>query len=237
MKTLFIKLINKTSFNKAFFNIALIFGLLVLPFLATAQKDSPRHIRGGGDNKAEQTPKDSTKNKKADDAEDYNHWYYGGNLWFGGSNGIFQLDVSPQVGYRFTPRFMLGAGILFQPAFATLPLIKTNSSLPVSQNVMFGRFGGDVFTRYQVLDWLFAHGEYQYVEVGQPTGYFQADNKTPQLKFTPVPAALLGAGIYSNLGPVRFQIMALYNFLYDSKNPYDINGSPIVLRGGVGLGF
>ncbi len=239
---LFIIKIKKTYMKTPKFNIkyiVLFLNLLLLPFLAVAQKDAPRHIRGG-ENKTETTttvsPKDSTKQKKQADQE-FNRWYYGGNIWFGGSNGFFQMDISPQVGYRITQRFMVGAGILFQPVFGNFNLIKNNSPQLVKQNVMFGRFGGDVFSRFQVLDWLFVHGEYQYVEFGVPTGYFQADNKTPDLKFTPVPSALLGAGAYTNAGPVRLQIMALYNFLYDSKNLYDINGGPIVLRGGVGIGF
>ena len=103
--------------------------------------------------------------------------------------------------------------------------------------MFLGRFGGNVFSRFQVLDWLFAHGEYQYVEAVYPTGYISSTTNLPTYQSTPVPAAMLGLGVYTNLGPARLQLLALYNFLYDPNNLFDTNRSPLVLRGGIGFGF
>ena len=230
--------------------VTLLFCLLSCISLATAQDDERKDREPSHKSQRADAASPSLTKQNAEVADptqaapasskaatpDFNRWYYGGNVWFAAQNNVFQLDLSPQVGYRLTPKFMLGAGVVLQPAFGRFNLLSPVTGQLKATDVTFGTYGGNVFSRYELLPWLFAHGEMQYLERSFPTGYLN-DKNQPDLVHGSIPAGMLGLGSYLNVGPVRINVMALYNFLYDPYNQFDLNRSPIVLRGGVGFGF
>jgi hypothetical protein len=83
----------------------------------------------------------------------------GGNvgLWLGTTTFI---QASPFVGYRFTDRFSAGLG-------AECTYIRQRTTgLPEEWAI----YGGNLFTRFQVLDALFLQGEYSAISFPDPNG-------------------------------------------------------------------
>jgi hypothetical protein len=178
--------------------------------------------------------------KKATDAPTFQRWYYGGNVNGGLLNGGFFLDISPQVGYRLTPHYSVGAGVV---GLLINQNVLTNTG--TLRNATFGTYGTRLFTRYEVggfLRGLYAHGELEGLFHSRPD-YIDLQNKIVyRTQF--VPAAYAGLGYSLGTGALRLNVLALYNFLYETNpalyNTYQLNAynfGPIVIRGGIGLSF
>lgn len=160
-------------------------------------------------------------------------WSLGGNLGFNFLPGGFALDVSPMLGYRFTQRFLGGAGGVFQMTSQTVPLIDPTTG--ASKNVALNStaYGGRLFSRYQLIQSIFGHGEFEQLYYRTPNGLNIAGNPIYS-KQKSLPSLLVGAGINKKLGAINGNITALYNVLWNKDSYY---GQPWVIRGGVGLGF
>ena len=64
---------------------------------------------------------------------------------------ITTVNVSPVIGYKITERYSAGLGI-------TYIYFSDKRTLPVySQNI----YGGNIFNRFMLFDFLFAHAEYE----------------------------------------------------------------------------
>lgn len=145
--------------------------------------------------------------------------FVGGNLGF--QFGDFTIiNVSPQVGYRFTNRLSGGVGVIYQ--YISYELFNGSRE---STNV----YGGNLFARYMVYENIFLQGEYEAVN----WEFFNEDNR---LVREWVPGAFLGGGFFQPIGARSgFSATALYNVLHDDiRSPY---GSPWVFRVGFALGF
>ena len=145
--------------------------------------------------------------------------FIGGN--FGFQFGDFtMINVSPQVGYRFTNRLSGGVGVIYQ--YISYELFNGRRE---STNV----YGGNLFARYMVYENIFLQGEYEAVN----WEFFNVDN---QLVREWVPGAFLGGGFFQPIGGrAGFSATVLYNVIFDEfRSPY---GSPWVVRVGVSLGF
>ncbi|WP_158858310.1 hypothetical protein [Lunatibacter salilacus] len=143
--------------------------------------------------------------------------YYGGNfsVQFG---TITFVDVSPLAGVMLTERYSAGVGATYQ---------YFNNRF--YRNAQAHIYGGRLFNRYHVFPKIFAHAEYEAlnVEVANPIP------NTTEVVFTRdwVPGLMVGAGYFSPFGNRGgMNITVLYNLTYDNRrSPYN---EPYVIRVG-----
>lgn len=151
----------------------------------------------------------------------------GDKLYFGGGFGLSvgsnqtNVSVSPQVGYKITERLVSGVGISYQYVKVKEPSLSINN------------YGWSVFTRYNVIQQFFAYAEFERLSFEYLTSI------APELlERTGYNSLLIGAGYSESLGGrASFNMMALYNVLYDETvvpRPYN---SPWVIRAGIGIGI
>ena len=138
--------------------------------------------------------------------------YIGGNFWM--QFGTYTLiDVSPVVGYRFSERFSAGPGLIYQYI--------NYRGLGISS------YGGKVFARYLINENLFAHSEYEYLNLGY-------NLVTGELSRTDVYSFFIGGGYTQRIGQRAFIfIMLLYNLIDSPYTPYT---NPII-RIGISAGI
>lgn len=187
------------------------------------------------------TKQDSTAKPKTETA-DFERWYYGGNLGFSLLNGGMAANISPLVGYRLKPKFMVGGGII---------AVGVSSSVNKGANhatALFGQYGLRAFTRYDLFSGVFAHGELSQAWNAVPEDLTTANKVI--YKTTPLPSALVGLGLNLGAGPIRVNATVLYNLLYGlydadqlnssqyNYNSYTIPSLPgVQIQGGIGFGF
>lgn len=143
--------------------------------------------------------------------------YFGGNLSLQFGTLTF-IDVSPLAGVMITEKYSAGVGATYQ---------YFNNRF--YQNAAAHVYGGRIFNRYNVLPRIFAHAEYEALNV-------EVANEVPnssEVIFTRdwVPGLFVGAGYFTpfgNRGGMNF--MLLYNLTYDNRrSPYN---EPYVIRVG-----
>jgi len=154
--------------------------------------------------------------------------FFGGNL--GASLGDYTfVNVSPQLGYRFSEFFAAGAGVNF--IFSSIKVRDYNNAIQYKES--YGVTGLNIFGRVypirQVLlqvqpELNYTWGKYQYYN-GQP------DYKLPSIF---VPSLLLGGGAALPTGAGAFTIMVQYDVLQNTRGPY---GSRPFLSFGYTVGF
>jgi hypothetical protein len=177
----------------------------------------------------EETKKEEKKEdkKEKDDKEEMSlidRFYFGGNLGLGFGT-ITNINVSPMVGFRLTPRFSVGVGANYQywkdkrfnPAFV--------------QNI----YGASLFSRFVIAEDflnagnLFAHAEYEQL-------YAKARNYNPNTglyedKTKMFPSTFIGAGMAFPIGNrSAFTVSLLYNPFYDQYN--SLYGNAFQIRTG-----
>ncbi|WP_209329868.1 hypothetical protein [Lunatimonas salinarum] len=142
--------------------------------------------------------------------------YFGGNLSLQFGTITF-IDVSPLAGVMITEKYSAGVGATYQ--YFNDRFFNYNSNI----------YGGRIFNRYNVLPRIFAHAEYETLNL-------EVANQLPNsndivLTRDWVPGFLVGAGYFSpfgNRGGMNF--MLLYNLLHDNlRSPYR---EPYVVRVG-----
>jgi hypothetical protein len=148
-------------------------------------------------------------------------WYGGGfTLGFSGSNfeSIFQLGISPMVGYKITNDFSVG------PRFAlTYVHYRVDIGINGTQAANFFDYGLGAFARYKVFRSFFAHAEYGFDNEVTNITYDQINdelNTSRRLRNN----ALLGAGYNDGNGVWGYEIALLYNLLHDDNDislPFD----------------
>jgi hypothetical protein len=140
--------------------------------------------------------------------------FIGGNFGaqFGPSTFV---DVSPLIGYNFTDKISAGVGITYQYYHYR------NGSYDFETNV----YGGRVFGRYHFTDYLFAHVEYEYLNLEA----FDYNRRRVDV------GSLLAGGGYIQRFSARSGVtaMILYNFTESAYTPYQ---NPII-RIGVFMGL
>jgi hypothetical protein len=159
-------------------------------------------------------------------------WYGGGfNLGFSGNNNesIFQLGVSPIVGYKITENFSVG------PRLSVLYLLyRAETFTPAGiQSANLFNYGLGAFGRFKFARTIFAHVEYGF------------DNEVVDLFYNPSSNdwsfgrrlrnnALVGVGYNDSAGGVwGYEIYLLYNLIQDNS----VIDLPIDLRFGVTYNF
>jgi len=143
----------------------------------------------------------------------------GGYLQINRNEDYSAIDISPQLGYKWTKHYLWGIGGTYR-----FRINESNLSLIRDQEIYGGRF----FMEYS-LGKFFAHGEYEMMS------HPKADPKTDIVRRINSPGALAGLGInYNFIKHVKGNMMVLYNFLYDRHtSPYQ---HPIVFRFGFSFG-
>ena len=148
--------------------------------------------------------------------------YFGGGGGFSSSTNQTNINVFPQVGYKITERYSAGIGITYQYVRIKQPISASLSN-----------FGWSVFNRFNVTNQFFAYAEFERLRFEYFTSF------TPEITENASYNSLLIGGGYSEqlAGRASFNIMALYNVLYDESDPARPYNSPWVLRAGVGIGI
>ena len=123
--------------------------------------------------------------------------WVGGGFGAGFSNLFTFIDVSPRVGYMVTDRWSVGPGFSYQ--FLNDKLNMYNSQV----------YGPALFTRYQLFDFLFLHGEYEHLFLR-----YKDDLNNGQIISVDAPGLYAGAGLSNGFDDFRSMgyIMVLYNF-------------------------
>lgn len=140
---------------------------------------------------------------------------------FGSQQDFF--SISPMIGYKVTERLLAGSGVTYRYTKYKFysPAIKLND------------YGFNPFVRYNVFNGIFAQVEYEYLNYEFPVTVEQSIRKAYN-------SFLAGGGFIQPIGDkAAFYILALYNFSYQDVQPgeYSPYASPLVLRGGITLGF
>ena len=158
---------------------------------------------------------DQRTQRNKDRAFSWDKVYVGGNVGLQFGTATF-LAVSPLVGYKFTPKLSAGVGITYQYYH-----YKDNF-----YNIETNVYGARVFSRYMITEFLFAHVEYEYLNL-------EAFDFYPSRRVD-VGSLLGGGGYIQRLGP-RSAIVAmiLYNFTESYYTPYQ---NPII-RIGINIGL
>jgi len=143
--------------------------------------------------------------------------YVGGNVGFQFGTVTF-AELSPLIGYQFTPKITAGVGVTYQY------YRYKDRNYELKTNV----YGGRVFGRYFFTDFLFAHVEYEYLNL-------EAFDFYPLRRRVDVESVLVGGGYLQRFGSGNSGvfIMLLYNLTESAYTPYT---NPII-RIGVNVGL
>lgn len=175
--------------------------------------------------KAQEEKKDFQKRPVGQKKFDWKKLQPGGSigLQFG---DVTIIDLSPTVAYPVTEKIALGVG-------ATYNYIRFkgvyNFSYNRIQDLSLSSYGGRMFGRYFIFPSVFAHAEYEVLNVEYYRDY---DLKTFH---TTVGSPLIGAGYAQRFGMGSyFFLMLLYNLNYTIYSPYP---SPYIFRVGMSIGL
>ncbi|MBK9176506.1 MAG: hypothetical protein IPM46_09240 [Flavobacteriales bacterium] len=164
---------------------------------------------------------DATKPAKRDSRS------LGERLWFGGGIGlsfgtVTAIQIDPLVGYKVDPAGKLSVGL-----GASYWYYQDNRFSP---SVNFSGYGYRGFSRYRIIEQLFAHAEFLHLNVER---YIVTEDAIRRIW---VPHLLVGGGYAQSMGgrsSLYFQV--LFDVLQDPNSVYRSQG-PIV-SAGVGIGF
>lgn len=144
-----------------------------------------------------------------------------GNFGFNVSNTSTAILFSPLLGYKINNKLSAGGGPMFE--YISYRYTPTD----VYKNTTLG---GRAFARYNILDNLFVHGEYNIINYK-----LFATNERVWESHLPV-----GGGYRQSLGGrSTINLMILYDVLYNPESDYNrystYNG--FIMRGGINFGF
>ena len=139
--------------------------------------------------------------------------FFGGNIGLQFGTVTF-IDISPLVGYQLTEKFSAGIG-------ATYQFYRYRDRFnDFSTNI----YGGRVFSKYNILENIFAHAEYEVLNL-------EAFDLEKRLNVTSI---LLGGGYRQRLGGRTYlNLLVLWNINESAYSPYR---NPII-RGGISIGL
>lgn len=165
-----------------------------------------------------------------------NRVFFGGNI--GGSlsftRNYAQFQLSPIVGIYLTERLSIGGG----PTYDFLSYLEINGRFKAHS------FGARAFSRYDILDNIFAHAEFEYTRYTNNIN----DLVSPSVSTFPSKGSLirlpLGGGYRQHLGGRSyFNLMVLYDVFYQvnrENNNYgflnDSGYNGFIFRFGVNIG-
>jgi len=140
-------------------------------------------------------------------------------LFIGGNFNMNNLkplsvDASPQIGYKFNKRFVVGVGGIYRQTFGDT--INVTPAIPANS------YGYKGFTSYDVIKSFFAYAEYErrtkevHASASSTNGSI---TDTPSNKTAWVDGLLIGVGRRMSIhSKVHMNMIVLYNFLYNDEN-------------------
>ncbi len=136
-------------------------------------------------------------------------------LFIGGNFNItstdpFALDLTPQLGYKFNRKFIIGAGFVYRKTFSS-------DSIDLA-GVPENATGYNIFTSYDVLNGFFAYSEFNQLSISK--------SENDMNSTTSVTGILAGIGRRFTVHKmIDMNIMLLYNFLHE-PGTNALNSSP-----------
>jgi hypothetical protein len=152
----------------------------------------------------------------------------GGNLFYGGYVGLAfgsgqYVELSPLVGYRFSPDFGAGVGLLYRYR-------KDNY---YGHDVSLTDYGANAFARYYLGSGVFTQAEYDYTNYEYVPG--TTSGATDRQGYS---AFLAGLGYSTAIGQgAGVYALVLYDFNYSASDVYNPYSSAVQFRVGVSIGF
>ena len=129
--------------------------------------------------------------------------YYGGSIGLSFGN-YFRVNVSPMVGYRYSPKASVG----FRVSYEYIEDKRYDPKLTSSN------YGGSLFARYRIIPKAYGHVEFAYMSYKYKISNLESDR-------TWVPFLLLGGGYVQPISPnASFIIEVLVDVLQDDRSPY-----------------
>jgi hypothetical protein len=141
-------------------------------------------------------------------------------LFVGGSFGVVfgtntLVNISPQVGYRFSKFFAAGMGINTQYASYQEPDLYGNPYLKTSEGIL----GLNIFGRFYPVDFLMLQvqpeGNYRFGKIK-----FYNPDQTTKLDAEIIPSILAGGGVVLPAGKGSFTISVMYDILQSKNSLY-----------------
>lgn len=166
------------------------------------------------------------RDRKQNDNFSSRLWYGGGlNLGFASNNfeSLFQIGVSPMVGYKIFEEFSVGPRAAIQYSYYKVRFgNSTESAQPLSWAL-------GVFSRYKIIRNIFLHAEYE-LENEAVFNTFSGDLEVLRRERNNV---FIGGG-YNSGAPFGYEILLLYNLNLPENNSLDL---PFELRFGFTYNF
>lgn len=159
---------------------------------------------------------------------DKSRLFFGGNFGLSFGNYTF-INVSPQVGYRFTDWFAAGAGPNFQ---FTSYKNRINGNTISREN--YGVLGLNAFGRIYPIQQVFLQVQPEGNYTWGKYKFYGPPEYTSDLEGKIVPSLLLGAGGAIPAGRGAFIVMAQYDLLQNERTPY---GNRVFYNFGYNVGF
>lgn len=144
--------------------------------------------------------------------------YVGGDAGLNFGNTFTSIMLSPFAGYRITPDWSVGVGVKYQWF--------KDHIFDYSDHL----FGGSVFTRYLIGNYLIAHAEYEMLNVTNVSAFQTGNRAWAQMAF-------VGGGFRQGFNGTYVQILLLYDLINDRNSPYRFQylspDVPLIIRGGI----
>jgi hypothetical protein len=166
-----------------------------------------------------QEKRDSTKAKEKPKSGKLANFVFGGaiGLQFG---TITLIDVSPNVGYYFTPKVLAGIGFTYE----------YYSQKWYEKSISSSIYGGRIYNEYIFFDnigtktrmrsnfAIFSHIEYEALNMDRDFSNYQSFDKIGRFWLHGI---LIGGGLKQMVGKrASLNISILYNLIQDSRSPY-----------------
>lgn len=177
-----------------------------------------------GEVNAQYFPQDSTVPKRFDSHK----LFTGGSMGLSFGN-ITYINLSPQIGYRFSP--MIAGGVQINGQYESIRY--KNQYGDLHQKDKYGMAGIGVFGRFYPVPQIFIHLQ---PEMNFIFGKSKFYDGTPDQKFQEhVPSLLAGLGYSQSIGgSSAINLMMLYDVLQKEDSPY---GNKPIFRAGVDIGL
>lgn len=193
---------------------------LAIPAVARTQSTDPQNPPPPAQNPAPApVAAPAPKPAKPASSEKSAQMFYGGGvgLAFG---DVRYVELSPMVGWRFSPQFGTGVSLMY----------RWREDTRWASSPSYTDWGGSLFARYRFPGKLFVQAEYDYTD-------YEYQTTLTTTKRQGYSGYLAGAGYSVPMGKgASAFVLALYDFAYSnsSNSPY---ASPWTIRAGVSVGF
>ena len=163
-------------------------------------------------------PKESKDEKDKKNAP--SNFVFGGNIGLQFQTGVLYIEVSPNMGYYITHRWMTGLGLTYQYYSETYYNSTINSHI----------FGGRLYSEYAILDNIGKNsriksnlsviGHIEYEALNLDRDFSNTKNADTKTRFW-LQGFLIGGGIKQPLGKRgSVNIIILFNVNHDNRFPY-----------------